>query len=173
MIATFVRKSRSPICDMSTLHAKIQKADISRVKYTYSSMVIEPDVSSTIRNRASIKELLPAPVLEKEISHAASHFNADTNSPPDDSNFLATLNAERQPSQDQWQLWPVPHLDVFELDRALLGPLYGRLLARYFVRSLLRDVLSVAVVCNGLNGGHIVFHFGRLQTPFCQSMVLT
>lgn len=148
MIDIFVLRSLRPIFEMSTLNRGHQSSSSLETYLitSYPSIEIEPPFNSTMRNKASINELLPAPVLTT--SQTDKIFSNVMHSPPDDANFLPTFDTERDTLQDVRKTGPVAESDILDVDRPFLRPGFVGFLLLDFMRWLLWDHVSSAVLDN-------------------------
>lgn len=92
MIESLDRRSLSPIEAISMLHSS-QFGLNDECRVTYPSISMEPDVSSTMRNSASMSDDLPAPVLRKPLAKLSTG-GLLAYSPPNDSNLFSSSDAQ-------------------------------------------------------------------------------
>ena len=112
------------------------------------STLIEPEASSTMRNRASIKVDFPAPVLGGKInSNMDSHtMKKGLTLPSNDTYLLASVNLHRQTLEHEGKTRPVSHVDIIEFDRAICWPFWSRFVSGDLVRRFLSNDIVSAIL---------------------------
>ncbi len=131
---------------MSTLDYDQYRPPRNREK-AHPSIEIEPLFSSTIRNRASISELFPAPVLNQRLNRR-NFATKNICAPPNDTDLLPALDAESNTLQDIRKAFSVAESNILHFDRSLLRPGFLGLLLLDFMGRLLRNKVSSTVLDN-------------------------
>lgn len=137
------RRSASPIVDTSM-----------------SSTMIEPEVGSTIRVRAVIMELFPAPVLKNPIS---MHTNqaACKNPPPDNTDLFTCIHSQGYALEYSRKFRSVLQDHIIDLDASMSWPGRGWLFLWQFMRCLLFN--SSCIVDYTLHGVHVILELCALS----------
>jgi hypothetical protein len=108
------------------------------------SMLMEPDNSSTIRNRATIIEDFPAPVLQvTETSVTAHECTKEGDIPPNNANFFTSLDGHAEALEDKRELRTILQDGVLDFQLPLTRPRSRRFCFRNFVRRLLFNFTGV------------------------------
>jgi hypothetical protein len=121
--------------------------------------MIEPEVGSTIRVRAVIMELFPAPVLKNPVSTHTKQA-ACKNSPPNNADLLTSIHSQGYALEYSRKFRSVFQDHIVDLDASMGWPGYRWLFLWQFMRCLLFN--SSCIVDYTFHGVHVILEFCAL-----------